>query len=143
MADQIDVQIDDGGLLLMLAVADKETQEDARKALRGNSLLVEGIIKSDMPVDTGRARASWGHWTPGAIANAPEAYKNGADESDAVWQESPDGMQITQGTNVPYVEDLNAGSSQQMGAGFIDDAAQTGAFLLIQDIERILQKRFG
>jgi len=137
---EINVSIDDGGLSLLLATAPKETQDEARKELRSSSFFVEKIIKQDMPVDSGRARASWGHWSPGDLT-AKEAKD--ASESDAIWEEGVDGMTITQGTNVPYVQALNEGHSTQMGAGFIDAAAQTGAFELIKGIERILGKVFG
>lgn len=136
----ITVTIDDGGLSAQLAGADDRIKGEARQALRANSFLIEGIVKEDMPVDTGRARASWGHWTPGGL-DRNEAKD--ADEADAVWEESPDGMTVTQGTNVPYVQALNEGHSTQMGAGFIDNAAQLGAVKLIEDLERILGKVFG
>jgi len=137
---KIEVTIDDGGLYAALSSADKQTTDKARQALRSNSLLIEGIVKQDMPVDSGRARASWGHWTPGGL---DRVKAKDADESDAIWEESPDGMTITQGTNVPYVQALNEGHSTQMGAGFIDNAAQLGAVNLINDLEKILGRIFG
>ncbi len=99
----------------------RATREQAVKAVKSASLAVEKRIKLEMPVDTGRARASWGHWT------AADVVKPGPGGSgDAVWAASDDGLTITQGTNVPYVEYLNNGHSRQAPAGFIDRAQLTG-----------------
>ena len=79
-------------------------------------------IKIDMPVDTGRARASWGAWSATDIVMSnPEAKA-----ADAVHTENEQALEITQGTNVPYVVYLNAGHSQQAPAGFIDRAVERG-----------------
>jgi len=68
-------------------------------------------VKQDMPVDTGRARASW--------ASPGEQYEPG----DAVWSIEDGGLTVVQGSNVEYVVYLNEGHSQQAPAGFIDAAA--------------------
>lgn len=137
---KMDFSIDDGGLKAAFDAAPKNVREKGGAAVRKISLLVEGIVKRDMPVDTGRARASWGHWTPGAIKDAAKAIEKGAGEGDAIWEEEEDGIntQVTQGSNVEYIQALNEGHSQQMGAGFIDAAAQSGAYWLIRELERIL-----
>jgi hypothetical protein len=54
----------------------------ARKMLKSASFALEKRIKTEMPVDTGRARASWGHGR------------------DAVWIESNGGLSIEQGSNL-------------------------------------------
>jgi len=76
--------------------------KQAAQTLKGVSLALEGRVKDEMPVDTGRARASWGHGGEG------------------IWLEAP--LEITQGSNVVYIPFLNAGHSQQAPAGFIDRA---------------------
>lgn len=129
--------VDDNGLGLALAAAPDKTRKEAQQAVRKNSLMAERIIKDDMPVDTGRARASWGHYSPGDL-KAPTDSSSG----DSVWEESPDGLTITQGSNLEYIKPLNEGHSQQMGAGFIDAAAQTAAVHLIDDVNEILGKVF-
>lgn len=85
-------------------------RETAWATLRAASFALERGIKQDMPVDTGRARASWGHWTG--------AKEGGA--GDAVYQEDQSKLSITQGSNVEYIVYLNAGHSRQAAAGFID-----------------------
>lgn len=86
------------------------------QVLRKVALDTERQVKDAMPVDTGRARASWGHWTPGDLRSGSEE----ASGADAAWEEAP--LAITQGSNVPYIETLNAGHSRQAPAGFIDAA---------------------
>lgn len=79
-------------------------------------------IKDAMPVDTGRARASWGHWSAGDIRRISSNADFGP--GDAINQENENALEIEQGTNVEYVEYLNEGHSQQAPAGFIDAIAE-------------------
>lgn len=85
-------------------------------SLRMTSFELVASIKVGMPVLSGRARASWGQWTPNEMVQANAA----ANAGDAIWIENQSDLSITQGTNVPYVGRLNAGHSQQAPAGFID-----------------------
>lgn len=87
--------------------------------LRVVSLELMGEIKKRMPVDTGRARASWGAFSPEFLRTLNSSINPG----DAVWIVSNDGLMITQGTNVGYVAALNEGTSMQAPAGFIDAEA--------------------
>lgn len=95
------------------------TRETAWATLRAASLACERGIKSDMPVDTGRARASWGHWT----ASDAKSLKAGGGAGDAIYEESEGKLTILQGSNVEYIVFLNAGHSRQAPAGFIDKRA--------------------
>lgn len=99
----------------------------ARKALKKVSFATEKRVKQEMPVDTGRARASWGHWSGGT--HNPEAS-----EGDSIFREEDGGLSIIQGSNVPYIEALNAGHSQQAPAGFIDKAKQDADEILSQEL---------
>jgi len=95
--------------------AAKAVTGETQRILREISFAGEVRIKRDMPVDTGRARASWGHWD--SSANSPDSTP-----ADAHYEETDAGLTIVQGSNVPYIEQLNEGHSQQAPAGFIDDA---------------------
>ena len=95
--------------------ASKTITGEAQRILREISFAGEVRIKRDMPVDTGRARASWGHWD--SSANSPDSTP-----ADAHYEETDAGLTIVQGSNVPYIEQLNEGHSQQAPAGFVDDA---------------------
>lgn len=104
--------------------------------LRAVSFALERRIKSEMPKDTGRAAASWGHWTPSLLRS--HAAKD-AGPTDAVWEENLRDLRVTQGSNVPYIEALNAGHSRQAPAGFIDraeEAAQRELDRLIDELMR-------
>lgn len=110
--------------------AERNTARAARRAVKSASFAVEKRVKIEMPVDTGRARASWGHWTPSDIV------KQGSDASaaDAVWEVEDGGLTITQGSNVGYIEQLNAGHSRQAPAGFLDTAQLHGQVELEKDL---------
>lgn len=101
-------------------------RKQAVGAVKGASFAVERRVKQEMPVDTGRARASWGHW--GGAAGGP---------GDAHWLELDGGLAIEQGSNVDYIVFLNAGHSRQAGAGFIDRAAAHGQLELERALELV------
>lgn len=93
-------------------IAERGTAIYVRGCVKKASLAVERAIKQTMPVDTGRARASWGHGR------------------ESIWQSDNGGLSITQGSNVPYIVFLNAGHSTQAPNGFIDRAALLGQLRL-------------
>lgn len=106
--------------------------------VREASFALEKRIKNEMPVDKGRARASWGHWTPGDIVTPdPDASRD-----DAHWRESDGGLTVEQGSNVGYIEALNQGHSQQAPAGFIDKAVEIAQRALVSAISRLLNEVF-
>jgi hypothetical protein len=98
----------------------ERVEQELWTGLRKTALDMEKHIKSAMPVDTGRARASWGHWTPSDLRSG----NRDANAGDAVHKEDRTDLEIIQGTNVDYVGRLNAGHSQQAPAGFIDMAVE-------------------
>ena len=98
------------------------------QAIRRAAFLAERNIKIRMPVDTGRARASWGH------DEAPLGTGLG------IWEEDEQGLSLTQGTKVEYVEYLKQGSSSQAPAGFIDAEAERAGMFAAEDLTRILDR---
>lgn len=106
-------------------IAERGTAIYARGCVKKASMAVERAIKQSMPVDTGRARSSWGHWRDRMRKPNPKAS-----ESDSFWKSDDGGLSITQGSNVDYVVFLNAGHSTQAPAGFIDKAALLGQLRL-------------
>ena len=112
----------------------KKIVVSCKRRLRETSLATERRVKEEMPVDTGRARASWGHWTPDML----RAHAKGAEPGDAVWEEKDNGLTIVQGSNVPYIENLNAGHSKQAPAGFLDRAEEHAVRLLDKYINEIM-----
>lgn len=106
-----------------------------RERVKVVSFKVEARVKREMPVDTGRARASWGHFTPGDLVGNDEAGPG-----DAVWREEDGGLTLIQGTNVEYVEGLNEGNSAQAPAGFIDTAEEWAADELERELAALVDE---
>ena len=98
--------------------------------VRAHSFAAEARVKRTTPVDTGRARASWGHST------AP------ASPADGIWEEDEKDLSLTQGTKVPYVEQLNEGSSNQAPAGFVDAVQLAEQDALEEDIADAMEALF-
>lgn len=92
--------------------------ERVRVRIREGALETMREVKVEMPVDTGRARASWG---------SPEA--------EGIWEESDGGLSIEQGSNVHYIERLNEGSSKQAPAGFINAAAERARVRIMERLQ--------
>lgn len=98
------------------------------QAVRATSFTVERWVKQQMPVDTGHARNSWGHSTPPALPD------------EAIWTEDEAHMTLTQGSRVPYIEQLNEGWSKQAPAGFIDAIELRGEAELERAVDAALQE---
>ena len=130
----ITARIEDQGLIDRLKRAGDEARNRAKPFVREASLAGVNAIKGEMPIDEGRARASWGMWTPGDLRGDVEDAKQG----DAIFTVSGDGMTVIQGTNVPYVEELNNGSSNQAPAGFIDRVAERMGDALMRKVAEML-----
>lgn len=96
--------------------------DEAKVTLRVGALETVARVKEEMPVDTGRARASWG-----------DAMREGT------WEIADDGTAITQGSNVNYVGRLNEGWSQQAPAGFIDAAAEAAGDTLEEQLGAMME----
>jgi len=137
-------------LALMFQKAGGTIRRRVWAKVRSVSFALVRRIKQEMPVDTGRARASWGLWTPGAITRyeifggssrqrADIWQGNRASKEDAVFEQEESSLSVMQGTNVPYVARLNEGHSNQAPVGFIDKAATKAAALLSEAIRQVLQ----
>jgi HK97 gp10 family phage protein len=134
MGLNITAKIEDDGLMERFREAGDEAKEAAKPIVKEVALAGVKAVKSEMPVDTGRARASWGIWTPGDIRESSSDQKQG----DAVFTVSGDGLTVTQGTNVGYVEQLDKGTSEQAPAGFIDRVAERMGNALMEKISQML-----
>jgi hypothetical protein len=98
------------------SIAERGSVIFARRTVKASSFALEKRIKREMPVDTGRARASWGHG------------------KESIWKESDGGLAIEQGSNVDYIVYLNRGHSQQAPAGFIDRAFVVAEFEMLREL---------
>jgi hypothetical protein len=107
----------------------------AAKAVKEASFAAERGIKDAMPVDTGRARASWGHWSKSDLVK-PDAQ---ASEADSHWEERDGGLTTEQGSNLGYIQTLNEGHSQQAPAGFIDKVVERAGHALSRLLAEIVR----
>lgn len=89
------------------------------------ALLIDRLVVMETPVKSGRAR---GNWQVG-LGEAPTAVLETSDQSggetlhkneSAILGASTGPIHLT--NNVPYIEMLNAGSSAQAPAGYIENA---------------------
>ncbi len=56
----------------------------------------------------------------GGIPTSERTNAAAASDRDAIWEEAKDGLSITQGSALPYIEPLNEGHSKQAAIGFLD-----------------------
>lgn len=133
MPIDISARVESGGLLRLLDQADMSVKKDAAEKVMEVSLAGEKRIKQDMPVDTGRARASWGHWTPGDLFRSNDGIAG-----DAHFKASSGGLSVEQGSNLGYIGGLNEGNSDQAPAGFIDVAAAVMGKVLQHELFKIV-----
>jgi len=121
---------------ILSATAGQRLRKRLWQRVRSWSFALERLIKEAMPVDTGRARASWGHWTKGDLEKPKKALSTGASQEDAVWEMDEPNLTVTQGSNVGYIARLNEGHSAQAPAGFIDKAFEKVKSAFLDDVAR-------
>lgn len=99
-------------------------------------LAVDQAVVTGTPIDTGTARSNWlaslvtprsdviGSYAPGNPGGVTNAALS---QAAGVIGLRKTGQDIVISNNVPYIGKLNAGSSQQAPAGFVESAVQEGA----------------
>lgn len=132
----------------------KFSSRELWKIVRQVSFGLERKVKTEMPVDTGRARASWGHWTPGHLRKMTVTTGTGEKvrvtraewqgsqptHEDAHWKEDEWDLSIEQGSNVEYIDALNEGHSTQAPRGFLDAAAEHAQKVLDQKVTDFIDR---
>ena len=119
----------------------KQLRGKAWNVLRKVAFDTSGEVKRQMPIDVGRARASWGNWDDritlghkrlksNRIPASTQKQMAAATDKDSIWEESEDDLRVTQGSNLAYIEALNAGHSRQAPSGFLDVIAEKAALTL-------------
>lgn len=110
---------------------------NVKRGLKETVLVIDQVLVTSTPVDTGRARANWvvglgpstqaiDAYFPGkggatAAANAEAALQQARDFLDGA-----DVSVIYISNNLEYIQYLNEGSSAQAPAGFIEAAVDAG-----------------
>lgn len=112
-------------------------ERGARIERRASDLAIEtaGAINqavvSATPVDTGRARANWQASLGAPITSELDAVDPGGGSTIArnntVIAGHDEGQEIHLTNNLPYIEQLNAGSSSQAPEMFVEKAVQEGS----------------
>ena len=117
-----------------IAVLAASLEEGVHRTVRKAALAADQAIVLATPVDTGRARANWvvsinapaagEQPTPASpAAGAAQALGQGQEEIGRYGTSSShSAIHIT--NNLPYIGRLNAGSSAQAPAGFVEEAVQ-------------------
>lgn len=118
--------------LRMFVLADASVA-GAERVVRGAAILVDQVAVTLTPVDTGRARSNWVVSVGALREDEPvtgdfdksgnEALTQGRGEIDR-WGISNGSIFVV--NNVPYIEQLNDGSSRQRPEGMLPGAIQAG-----------------
>jgi len=117
---------------------DEELVETVNSLARIQGLDTVNELKKNTPVDTGRARNSWLLTSDkNSFIDAQGGYSSaGTGQMGPVSNKDIETLYITNG--VPYIEDLNKGSSKQAPARFVESAvlkAFTPEGVLFETIE--------
>lgn len=98
--------------------------QNLEKTVRAVALVVDAELVNTTPVKSGRARSNWNPSlnTPDATIREP-GQKKSIDPIASAYKIT-DTILIS--NNLPYIKKLNAGSSKQAPAGFVDAALAKG-----------------
>lgn len=142
-------------MLQSLKEVNTAVKDEAWKAALDESYHMEADVKVGMPVDTGRAKAGWGHWTPEDLQGVSKKItkrtrkvlaigrrnrEQVALSSDGIWEEDEAAMTVRQGTNVPYTQWINDGTSNRSGTGHIDGAFERASNRMERVAERLMKR---
>lgn len=118
---------------------------NAKLIVEDVAVAVTGVLANVTPRDTGLARSNWVASVGDSPDLSPRAIRSPGDVvSEVRGRVSRVGADATVtiangGNKVPYLQFLNAGSSQQAPAGFVQNAAAVGAAVASE--ARILRPR--
>lgn len=117
----------------------KKTIEEETEALIGRVLLaIQDSVVIATPIDTSRARSNWipTIGTPAVAevsfvmgaqgSTASEAYQRAMAAAQDVASKVKTGNKVWITNNVPYIRELNRGTSTQQAALFVERAVEVG-----------------
>lgn len=125
------------GFSTKIKVIARGVETNANELVRKTVITVVSSVALSTPVDTGRARANWRTKigspisdTRGAVAPGKKG-STGSQNVGAVVKEAQDemnnyrkgGQDVWVSNNLPYIQSLNDGSSEQAPAGFVQKAS--------------------
>lgn len=98
----------------------------ANNAVRTFALAINQVVILETPVKTGHARANWQVSLSKPILEELDAEDPGGqstvNKNAALIKTSPPGVRIILSNNVPYINQLNDGSSAQAPAQFVQQS---------------------
>jgi hypothetical protein len=107
----------------------ERVEQGSTRLVRKVAIAIQQTVMLATPVDTGRARANW-EVSTGAPVFAPTErtdFSAKSAENTSVIATYQSGDKIFLSNNVPYIGELNRGSSAQAPAGFVIKAVRTAA----------------
>ena len=91
-----------------IGVLDRKLPEAAMAATEELGLYMEAWLKQHTRVDTGRARASWGHYTPSDMTSKATSKDRAEARAAAIYDgPTPHDFAVTVGSRVEYMPYLN------------------------------------
>lgn len=109
-----------------IAARARQVETGASRAVRALSLIINQVIIFETPVDTGHAKANWqvGIGSP-ITKEIDEEDPSGTatiERNANIIRQTPPGKDIILSNNVPYIHELNEGSSSQAPEQFVQIA---------------------
>lgn len=100
----------------------------ASQRVKRAAILIDQTLVAATPVDTGRARSNWivTLGVPSAASRLPMSPTEALREGESVINGWRPGQSIFITNNLNYISKLNAGSSAQAPAGFVERAVERG-----------------
>lgn len=116
-----------------IVVRARNVADNADRLVRRVALVADQAVVTATPVDTGRARSNWIVQIGGPATDAIEPYSPGdrgstgaanvqaaLDQGEAAIRDYRAGQEIHITNNLPYIGDLNKGSSAQAPENFVE-----------------------
>ncbi len=121
----------------------RQVEVGASDAVKLAALAINQVLILETPVDTGRARANWQVGLAAPIRDDTEAVDpsgiNTIAKNRAIILARRNRVDIIISNNLPYIGQLNQGSSAQAPAGFVEKAVLVGLATLSR--HRVLRSR--
>ena len=123
----------------------KGIEDNVDNLVKNVALAIGSNVIADTPILTGQARRNWQtelNQMPESVLDMPESPSEGMDEALQILQQTVgqykagDTVHIT--NNVPYIKELNSGSSQQAPANFVETSIMR-ATRLIRNVKVVPQ----
>ncbi len=104
----------------------RQVETGASRMVRATALIINQVIISETPVDTGHAKANWQVGISEPITSEIDEEDPGGsatiERNASTIRQAPPHKDIILSNNVPYIHELNDGSSSQAPEQFVQIA---------------------